>query len=87
MLDSSRDTLWLKPWIHISASGAVGRNIAKLQLTIMFLVHEDLTNGSKMDFPSSSIEQKSGAFWGPVTTLWQTQTRHTLKAGLFVLHS
>lgn len=45
-----------------------------------FFVHKDLSNGSKMDFPSSFIEQKSAA------PSW-TQSRCTLKAGLFVLHS
>lgn len=38
----------------------------------MFFVHKDLSYGSEMDFPSSFIEQKSAAFWGPVTSLWQT---------------
>lgn len=87
--EEQHQTLWL-PWKqfeNIRASGAAGTTTAKLQLTIMFFVHKDPSNGSKMDFPSSFIEQRSAAFWGPVTTLWQTQSRHTLKAGLFVLHS
>lgn len=62
-----------KVWMNnnSSASGIVGKNIAKLMPTIMFFVHKDLGYEIEMDFPSSFIEQKSAAFLGAVTTPWQ----------------